>query len=114
MCDAASPRRTCRCITELLGAGGRGGSAAGVVVGELAEQVAELALTTRCRHGQVDLLEVDDQAEQTQVERSDDQVEHLTRGLALARSRLRQHGGVEPERVHAVLLHRRVQSPYCR
>src|SRR3954454_6974080 len=99
MCDAQRPRRTCRCITELLSGGRRGCCpAARVVVGELAEQVAELALTARRRHSQVDLLEVDHQAQQTQVERPYDQVEHLAGWLALAGSRLRQNGGVEAQR----------------
>src|SRR4051794_28626428 len=113
MCGAHRPRRTCRCITELL-SGCRRGSAARVVVRELAEQIAELALAARCRNGEVDLLEVDHQAEQTEVERSDDQVEDLAGGLTLARRRLRQDSRVEAQRVHAVLLHGCVQSTYCR
>src|SRR3954462_11215746 len=105
MCGTRNARRTCRCITELLSScGRRRGPAARVVVGELTEQIAQLALTARCGDGQMDLLEVDHQTEQAEVQRADNQVEHLARLLSLRCCGLREHRRVEAQRVHAVAL----------
>jgi hypothetical protein len=53
-----------------------------MLVGELAEDVAEDAAAARRRDREVDLVEVHDEPEQLHVQRAEDEIEHLTGGFA--------------------------------